>query len=123
MMMRHIFLVIIILALTYEKLSIPNEIGGSQNFYMSGGKSKEIYERMIQDGIDKDTRKKFVQLEDRLFQVERNAFCSKIPQYIEATALSTMIKDMFPKYDFSYHTIHIKQAAEPTKIVNTLITC
>lgn len=42
---------------------------------------------------------------------------------IQASLLSNKIKDAFPKYDFSHHVIHLKQIAEPTKIVNRKIKC
>jgi len=122
-MLQYILLTILILSLAYEKVYSSHEIGGSHNFHLSDGKSKEIYIKMINDGVDQNARKKFIQLEDRLLQVEKNAVCSGIPQYVEATSLSTIIKDMFPKYDFSYHTFHIKQSAEPSKTVNKLVTC
>jgi hypothetical protein len=37
--------------------------------------------------------------------------------------LSNKIKEMFPKYNFSHHTIHLKQIAEPKKSINPYIKC
>jgi len=55
--------------------------------------------------------------------MEQQSVCSGIPLTIQAGVLSNKIKDMFPKYDFSHHVIHLKQIAEPTKLVNRKIKC
>jgi len=123
MMLRHIILVALVLALIYEKRSQSDEVEGSKNFHLSGGMSKQMYLLMHRNGMSQEDLKKFVQLEDRFLQIERNSVCSGMSYIVEATALSNLIKDMFPKYNFAYHGIHLKQIAEPTKTVNTLITC
>ena len=41
----------------------------------------------------------------------------------DISKISNKIKDIFPKYNFSYHTIHLKQVAEPNKYINILISC
>lgn len=115
-------LAILAIALIYDKV-VSNEIAGSKNFHMSRGMSKDMYNRMRKDGVKAEDLKKFVQLEDRLFQIERNSVCSGISHIVEGTVISNLIKDLFPNYDFAYHTIHLKQIAEPTKLVNTQITC
>ena len=114
---------VIVLALMYDKTVKSEEVGGSKNFHMSQGMSKEMYTKMHRDGMEQDGLKKFVQLEDRFLQVERNSVCSGMPRFIDALTLSDLIKRTFPKYDFSYHTIHLKQTAEPEKIINKSIKC
>jgi len=114
---------VIVLALMYDKTVKSEEVGGSKNFHMSQGMSKEMYTKMHRDGMEQDGLKKFVQLEDRFLQVERNSVCSGMPRFIDAISISDLIKRTFPKYDFSYHTIHLKQAAEPEKIINKSIKC
>ena len=111
------------LALIFEKQTNSLEVGGSKNFHLSDGMSKKMYIRMRREKMSNEDLKKFVQLEDRFLQIERNSVCSGLSHIIEATVLSNLIKELFPKYDFSYHTIHLKQIAEPTKIVNTRVTC
>jgi hypothetical protein len=123
MMLRHIILVAIVLALIYEKRNQSDEVAGSKNFHVSGGMSKQMYLLMHREGMSQENLKKFVQLEDRFLQIERNSVCSGVPHIVEATSLSNLIKDMFPRYNFAYHTIHLKQVAEPTKTVNTKIKC
>jgi hypothetical protein len=49
--------------------------------------------------------------------------CTGMPYIVQASLISNKIKETFPKYDFSYHTIHLKQIAEPNKQVNTKIKC
>ena len=122
-MMRYVILALLALALIYEKRNQSDEVAGSKNFHLSGGASKQMYLLMHREGMSQENLKKFVQMEDRFLQIERNSVCSGIPHIIEATALSNLIKDFFPKYNFAYHTIHLKQVAEPTKTVNTRVTC
>jgi hypothetical protein len=42
---------------------------------------------------------------------------------IEAMDLSQQIRETFPVYDFSYHTHHLKQMAEPDKMINKSLSC
>ena len=122
-MLRYVLLTLLALAFIYEKKNQSDEVAGSKNFHLSGGMSKQIYLLMHREGMSQENLNKFVQLEDRFLQIERNSVCSGISHIVEATVISNLIKDMFPRYNFAYHTIHLKQVAEPTKIVNTLITC
>ena len=122
-MLRFVLLALIALALIYEKATQTEEIAGSKNFHLSGGASKQMYLLMYNQGVGAEELKKFVQLEDRFLQIERNSVCSGISHTVEGTALSNLIKDMFPKYNFAYHGIHLKQIAEPTKTVNDRIKC
>jgi len=122
-MLRYVLLGIVLIALIYEKKLDINEVVGSKNFHLSYGVSKEMYNLMKSDGVNSEDLKKFVQLEDRLLQVERNSICSGVSHIVEATVLSNLIKEMFPKYNFAYHTIHLKQIGEPTKVLNTRVTC
>jgi len=85
--------------------------------------SKEMYLLMRKEGVSAEDLKKFVQLEDRLLQIERNSVCSGIPHIVEGTSVSNLIKDLFPRYNFVYHTIHLKQIAEPTRVVNKRLSC
>src|SRR6056300_1779868 len=123
MMLRHIILAALVLALIYEKTSQSDEVEGSKNFHLSGGMSKQMYLLMHRNGMSQEDLKKFVQLEDRFLQIERNSVCSGIPNYVEGAVISNLIKEMFPNYNFAYHTIHLNQIGEPTKIVNTRVTC
>ena len=122
-MLRFVLLALVALALIYEKATQTEEIAGSKNFHLSGGASKQMYLLMYNQGVGAEELKKFVQLEDRFLQIERNSVCSGVPHIIEATTLSNLIKELFPSYNFAYHTIHLKQVAEPTKSVNTKIKC
>ena len=122
-MMRYVLLSLLALFLIYEKSNQSEEVAGSKNFHLSGGMSKQMYLLMHKNGMSQENLKKFVQLEDRFLQIERNSVCSGISYIVEATVLSNLIKDMFSKYNFAYHTIHLKQVAEPSKTVNSRITC
>ena len=121
--MIYIILVFIILALMYEKRTKSDEVESSKNFSVSDGASKKVYLQMHKDGLGRDALKMFVQLEDQFLGIERTSVCSGIPYIVQASLLSNKIKETFPKYDFSYHAEHLKQIAEPSKIINRNITC
>jgi len=121
--MRYVFLTLLALALIYEKSNQTEEVAGSKNFHLSGGASKRMYLLMHKNGMSQENLKKFVQLEDRFLQIERNSVCSGIPNYVEGAVISNLIKEMFPQYNFAYHTVHLKQIGEPLKNVNSRIKC
>ena len=95
----------------------------SRYFYSSGGKSKELFEQMKTEGVSEQSLTEFAQMEDQFLGMERESACFKRSRKMEAIALSQQIKERFKGYNFAYHTIHIKQAAEPDKIINKFLTC
>lgn len=121
--MFYIIAAIVVFSMIHEKTVRSEEVDVSKNFYLSHGMSKKMYNQMRGDGVSGQELKKFVQLEDRFLQIERNSVCSGLPMFIEAITISHLIKQTFPKYDFSYHMIHLKQTAEPEKIINKSIKC
>jgi len=108
--MLYIVLAIVILALMYESKKAEGSL--------SEGASKDMYTRMRKDGMSQDGLKKFVQMEAAFLKLEQQSVRSGIPYIGDAIILSNLIKQTFPKYDFSYHTIHLKQIAEPNKTIN-----
>jgi hypothetical protein len=102
----------------YDKRSKSTEVEGSKYFHLSEGASKDMYTKMHRDGMSQDNLKKFVQMEDAFLALEQKSVRSGIPYTGDASILSNRIKQTFPKYDFSYHTIHLKQIAEPNKTLN-----
>ncbi len=74
-MLRFVLLAILAIALIYEKVNITDEVAGSKNFHLSGGASKQMYLLMHRNGMKQEDLKKFVQLEDRFLQIERNSVC------------------------------------------------
>ena len=92
-------------------------------FHLSHGESKRIFEKMREDGMGSDSIKRFIMLEDRLLQIEQKSVCSGNPRVHEAFAISKNIKESFLGYDFSYHTKHLKQVAEPHKLINQSVRC
>ena len=121
--MIYIIVALIVFLLMFDKPKRSEEVEGSKYFYMSNGASKDMYLRMHADGMHRDMLKRFVHLEDRLLEIEKMSVCSGIPKIVEATLISNKIKDIFPKYNFAYHTIHLKQVAEPNKLVNINVRC
>ena len=92
-------------------------------FYMSNGESRKMYEQMRKDGIPDESLKEFIMMEDRFLNLERLSVCTQTSRIIEAFGLSKQITDGFLGYDFSYHAKHLKQIAEPHKLINRSIVC
>lgn len=104
-MIVPIILILLVLAIMREKRTKSEEVEGSKNFYMSQGASKDIYLQMHTDEMSQDDLRKFVKMEDQFLELERSGH----PHIVTATCLSNKIKETFPKYDFSYHTTHLKK--------------
>ena len=119
--MIYILLAILALAIIYDKKVHSYEVNDSKYFYVSEGMSKNMYMQMRKDGVAEDTLKRFLQMEDRFLQYEQMSVCSGISHITVASLLSNKIKETFPKYTFSYHTIHLKQIAEPNKSINKML--
>ena len=121
--MIYAIAILIVLFLLYDKHTKSDEVDGSKYFNISDGDSKAVYVMMHKDGVSSDRLKNFVRMEDEFLSMEQKSVCTGIPMIVQASLLSNKIKDAFPKYDFSHHVIHLKQIAEPTKIVNRKIKC
>lgn len=120
--MLYLILTLIVLFMLYEKRKVTDEVDKSTNFHLSNGMSKDTYTLMHTDGLSNEDLKKFVDMEDQFLECEKLAMSTGVTDIVKATILSNKIKETFPKYNFSYHTIHLKQIAEPNKIVNIKIT-
>jgi hypothetical protein len=121
--MIYILVALIVLALMFDTRNKSTEVDGSKHFYISDGASKDMYLMMHADGMNREMLKKFVSMEDRFLEMEKNSVCTGIPDIVKSSLLSNKIKELFPNYDFSYHTVHLKQLAEPNKQINTKIKC
>jgi uncharacterized protein YsxB (DUF464 family) len=121
--MIYLLLALIVLALMFDTRAKSEEVEGSKHFYISDGASKDMYLKMHQDNIGSNALKRFVQMEDAFLQLEQMSVCSGISRIVQASILSNKIKDAFPRYNFSYHTVHLKQIAEPNKTINRKIRC
>ena len=121
-------LILIIILFVLRDIDITGErvsvLGFSTKyFYMSNGESKRMYEQMRKDGIPDESLKEFIMMEDRFLNLERLSVCTQTSRIIEAFGLSKQITDGFLGYDFSYHVKHLKQIAEPHKLINRSIVC
>jgi hypothetical protein len=95
----------------------------TEYFHMSNGNSKEMFEKMKTYGLPQERLKEFIMLEDNFLRIEHESVCKGVSMKYEGFAVSDKIKRKFVGYDFSYHTIHLKQISEPTKLINRNITC
>ena len=93
------------------------------HFPISGGFSKEVVEKMVQDGLSKQSVEEFVSMEDQFLYMEKETVCKGVSLKVPAMELSRQIKERFRDYDFKYHNLHIKQISEPSKAINPWLTC
>ena len=107
--------------ITGEKVTVLGY--STQYFYMSRGESKNIFEKMRKDGLPDESLKEFIMMEDRFLNLERLSVCTQTSRKMEAFGLSKQITASFLGYDFSYHSKHLKQIAEPHKLINRSIVC
>jgi hypothetical protein len=123
--MKLLVLTIIVVFLLLARNDQRNmeEVEGSKHFYLSDGKSKQIYEQMKRDKLSEQSLKEFVYMEDRFLQLEKMSVCQQISYASEATGISENIKTRFGHYDFRYHQVHIKQCSEPNRLINNKIIC
>lgn len=118
-MLRFVILFLAVLSITHEKQSVQ----GSRFFHLSDGESAKVYHMMRKDGVSAQRLKDFVDMENQLLGLEKHAVCTGVPYSRQGNAISNKIKESFPKYNFKYHTIHLKQIAEPVKTINRKIEC
>ena len=110
------------MVLTSTGVNVDNQavVGNYKTKYfpLSGGESLRIFKEMKDNNAQESTLKEFLQMEDSLLKMEYNTVISGGSYHIQGTSLSSDIKDRFVGYDFGYHDVHIKQMAEPSKLVN-----
>ena len=121
--MTYIILFFVILFIMYERRSKIEEVEGSHFLYLSDGASRDVYDKMHSNGESGERLKDFVVMEDQFLGLEQKAVCTGIPYSLQGNGISQRIKETFPKYNFNYHTIHLKQLAEPGKTVNRRVRC
>lgn len=121
-----VFLMLLFLVFTlWSKPSHEVKAGGYEStfFHISGGASKDIFESMKAEGVSDQSLMEFAQMEDNFLSMENESACFKRSRKMEAIALSQQIKERFKGYNFAYHTLHIKQIAEPDKNINKHLVC
>lgn len=124
-------MILVILALIFVFFAFyqgtPDEVSVSgyqtKFFKLSNGMSLEVFKQMQKDTLSDDSLVEFAMMEDRFLNLEKISVCTGLSRIAEATALSNVIKERFVAYNFAYHTIHLKQIAEPLKFINTNISC
>lgn len=124
-MILFLLAALVIFFVMYQGVSDEVSVSGyqSNNFKHSKGMSLQVFHEMKMDKLSDESLVEFVMMEDRLLGLEKMSVCTGMPRIVEATATSNVIKERFTAYNFSYHTIHLKQIAEPLKLINTSISC
>jgi len=113
----YLLLSIVALCFLFEK----RKANQSKFFYVSNGMSRDVYTVMHKDGMSREDLDTFVKMEDRFLEYEVMSVSMGITHIVQATFWSNKIKDRFPKYNFSHHTLHLKQIAEPQKSINRVL--
>lgn len=85
--------------------------------------SRKMFEKMKREGVPEESLKKFITMEDRFLEYEKDCACRGINREIEAIAVDQMIRESFAGYDFTYHNKHLKQASEPNRVINPYLNC
>lgn len=126
-MIQLILLAVVLVIVWHSMKQSSEEVGilgyKTKHFHISQGMSKNMFEQMRADGLSPESLKLFVMLEDRLLKIEQVSVCSGNPREHEAFTVSNQLKDAFVGYDFSHHTLHLKQIAEPHKFINQSVIC
>ena len=126
-MIQLILLAVVLVIVWHSMKQSSEEVGilgyKTKHFHLSQGMSKKMFEQMRADGLSPESLKLFAMLEDRLLKIEQVSVCSGNPREHEAFTVSNQLKDAFVGYDFSHHTLHLKQIAEPHKFINQSVIC
>jgi len=94
----------------------------SNNFEISPD-SRKMFHKMLKDGLSKESLKKFVTMEDRFLEYEKESACMGRDRVLDATSLDQAIRDTFMAYDFTYHIKHLKQISETKRVINPYLKC
>ena len=70
---------------------------------------------MQQDRITPERIRRFKQLDTEFRRLEMESNVTKVSQLSRALAVSQMIKEEFPEYDWGFHTTILHRIAEPMK--------
>lgn len=92
------------------------------NFEISP-ESRKIFEKMKKDGVPVEGLKRFIIMEDRFLEYEKDTVCRRISRKAEAIAMDQAIKDAFRGYNFTYHTKHLTQMFHMDKKLNPYLKC
>jgi hypothetical protein len=120
-----LFILFLLLQTTSQNQGVELTLLGykTKYFHISDGASKSMYEDMKKDGVSPDSLKLFVTMEDRFLKLEHISVCTGVSTRIEGYGVSDQIKQEFVAYNFAYHASHLKQMAEPHKLINRNIRC
>ena len=113
-------LVIYVIFTMKESLDTQARVGNYKTKYfpVSGGKSLEVFNSMKDNNVSESSLKEFLSMEDAFLKMEYDTVRNGVSYHVQAQELSKMIKDRFRGFKFDYHVIHLKQMAEPSKLIN-----
>lgn len=120
----YLLIAVIALFMMIPRADKQVEVSGtrSSNFEISP-ESRKMFEKMKLDGISNDSLKKFLVMEDRFLEYEKDSACRGRDRIMDATGLDQGIRDTFIAYDFTYHNKHLKQIADTKRVINPYLKC
>jgi len=113
-------LVIYVIFTMKENRGVQARIGNYETKYfpLSGGYSLEMFQNMKDNNVSQSSLKEFLSMEDAFLKMEYDTVRGGVSYHIQAQELSKMIKERFKGFNFDYHNLHLKQMAEPSKLIN-----
>ena len=86
--------------------------------------SREFFENVeTETNYSEETLQELAMLEDQFLSYEKQTVCGSVSRLREASTLDQQMKDRFRALDFMHHQVHIKQMAEPSKLINKNLKC
>ena len=86
--------------------------------------SREFFEKTESEtNYSEETLEELAMMEDQFLSYEKQTVCDGISRLREASTFDQQMKDRFVSLDFMHHQIHIKQMAEPSKLINKNLKC
>ena len=103
-----------------ENRGIQARIGNysTKYFGLSDGYSLEMFNTMKDNNVSETSLKEFLSMEDAFLKMEYDTVRGGMSYHVQAQELSKMIKERFRGFNFDYHNLHLKQMAEPSKLIN-----
>ena len=86
--------------------------------------SKDFFEKVESEtNYSEETLQELAMMEDQFLSYERQTVCDSVSRLREASTFDQQMKDRFRACDFMHHQTHIKQMAEPSKLINKNLKC
>jgi len=117
------FLILIMFSERIKTKTDQLSIGDYKTIHFQKDSKKFFEEVELETNYSEETLQELAMMEDQFLSYERQTVCDGVSRLREASTLDQQMKDRFSALDFMHHQIHIKQMAEPSKLVNKNLKC